>query len=92
MVNIADNYPTLMDSSFSMSKKHFSPLSLAAYLGRADIVKEIVENSNVKIDQQTTDLKHTALYEAASAMREVEKENEWFRSYIFVGGGAAWRR
>lgn len=75
MVDVAANYPTLMDSSFVMKNKHFSPLSLAAYLGRANIVTEIVERSQVDIDQQTTDLHHTALYEAASAWRDLEIEN-----------------
>lgn len=76
MVDVAANYPTLMDSSFVMKKKHFSPLSLAAYLGRANIVQDIVERSKVDIDQQTTDLKHTALYEAAQARRDLKKEKK----------------
>ena len=57
-----------MDSALTMGGKHYSPLSLAAYFGRREIVKEILK-SHVKIDvnQQTIDRKHTPLYEAAAA-------------------------
>lgn len=64
-----------MNSAFTMGYYNFTPLSLAAYLARASIVKDIVERSgNIDINQQTTDRKHTALYEAASAIRNVAEE------------------